>query len=66
MYNIEVDKYKLAILKNLVKTEYKKISDTAKNYSGFDRDMLEDSNFRLLLLAGKLDNIIIEGDKIHG
>ena len=64
MYNIEVDKYELAILKNLVKAEYKKLTDTAKNYNGFDRDMLEDSKFRLLLLAGKLDNIIVVGDKI--
>lgn len=64
MYNIEIDKYELAILKSLVKTEYKKLSDTAKNYNGFDRDMLEDSKFRLLLLVGKLDNIIMKGDKI--
>ena len=64
MYNIEVDKYELATLKSLVKSEYKKLSDTAKSYNGFDRDMFEDSKFRLLLLMGKLDNIIVEGDKI--
>lgn len=64
MYKLEIDKYELAILKNLVKTEYKKLSDTAKSYNDFDRDMLEDSKFRLLSLLGKLDNIITIGDKI--
>ena len=64
MYKLEIDKYELAILKSLVKTEYKKLSDTVKNYNGFDRDMLEDSKFRLLLLVGKLYDIIVEGDKI--
>lgn len=58
-YTLQVDKYELATLKSLVKTEYKKVSDAAKNYNGFDRDMLEDSKFRLLLLIGKLDNIIL-------
>ena len=59
MYNIKIDKYELATLKSLVKSEYKKLSDTVKSYDGFDRDMLEDSKFRLLLLIGKLDNIIV-------
>ena len=63
-YNIELDKYELATLKSLVKTEYKKLSDAIKNYNGFDRDVLEDSAFKLLLLAGKLDNILVMGDKI--
>ena len=65
MYKLEIDKYELATLKSLAKTEYKKLSDAAKGYNGFDRDMLEDSKFRLLLLIGKLDNIIIMGDKIE-
>ena len=65
MYKLEIDKYELAILKNLVKTEYKKLSDTAKSYDDLDRDMLEDSKFRFLLLIGKLDNILIMGDKIE-
>ena len=64
MYKIEIDKYELATLKSLVKAEYKKLADTAKSYNGFDRDMLEDSKFRLLLLAGKLNNIIVMGGKI--
>ena len=64
MYKLEIDKYELTTLKSLLKAEYKKLSDVMKNYSGFDRDMLEDSKFRLLLLIGKLDNIIIMGDKI--
>lgn len=58
-YTLQVDKYELATLKSLVKTEYKKVSDATKNYNGFDRDILEDSKFRLLLLIGKLDNIIL-------
>ena len=61
MYKLEIDKYELATLKALVKAEYKKLADTAKSYNGFDRDMLEDSAFKLLLLAGKLDNIIVMG-----
>lgn len=65
MYKLEIDKYELAILKKLVKTEYKKLSDTAKNYDDLDRDMLEDSKFRFLLLIGKLDNILVMGDKVH-
>ena len=65
MYKLEIDKYELATLKALVKAEYKKLTDAAKNYNGFDRDMLEDSKLKLLLLAGKLDNIIIMGDKIY-
>ena len=59
MYKLEIDKYELATLKSLVKTEYKKLTDAAKNYNGFDRDMLEDSKLKLLLLIGKLDNIIM-------
>ena len=65
MYKLEIDKYELATLKSLVKTEYKKVSDAAKSYNGFDRDIIEDSKFKLLLLVGKLDNIIVMGDKIH-
>lgn len=65
MYKLEIDKYELATLKALVKAEYKKLTDTAKSYNGFDRDMLEDSKLRLLILAGKLDNIVVVGDKIH-
>ena len=60
MYKLEIEKYELATLKSLVKTEYKKLCDTAKSYDGFDRDMLEDSKFRLLSLIGKLGNIIVE------
>ena len=64
MYKLQIDKYELATLKSLVKTEYNKLANAAENYSGVDRDMLEDSKFRLLLLAGKLDNISIKGDKL--
>lgn len=62
MYKLEIDKYELAILKKLVKAEYKKLSDVAESYDGFDRDLIEDSKFRILLLIGKLDNIIVMGD----
>ena len=63
-YAVELDKYELSTLKSLVKAEYKKLSNAAKSYSGFDRDMLEDSKLKLLLLIGKLDNIIVMGGKI--
>lgn len=63
-YTIELDEYELATLKSLAKTEYKKLADTAKNYNGFDRDMLEDSKFKLLMLIGKLDNIVTIANKI--
>lgn len=62
-HNIELDKYELATLKSLVKTEYKKLADIVKNYNGFDRDMLEDSKFKLLTLIRKLDNVISMTDK---
>ena len=65
MYKIEIDKYELATLKSLVKTEYKKLTDAARSYNGFDRDILEDSKLKLLLLAGKLNNIVVMGDKIN-
>ena len=63
-YTIELDKYELKTLKNVIKKAYKEAKKDCEGKTGFDRDMLEDSAFKLLLLAGKLDNIIIMGDKI--
>ena len=66
MYNIAVDSYELTIIKSLVKNEYQKLREKENNkyLTDFDLDMIKDSKFRLLLLIGKLDNIIIMGDKI--
>lgn len=63
-YTIELDKYELATLKDLVKIEYMKLSTATKNYNGFERDILEDSKLKLLLLMGKLDNIIPVANEI--
>ena len=63
-YTIELDKYELNTLKNVIKKAYKEAKKDCEGKTGFDRDMLEDSAFKLLLLVGKLDNIIVKGDKI--
>lgn len=67
MYNIEIDKYELSILKSLVKNEYQKLIEKENNryLTDFELDMIKDSKLRLLLLIGKLDNIIVTGDKIE-
>ena len=62
-YSIELDKYELNILKSLAKEEYKNLSVKCEDSIGFDRDMLEDSKFKLLMLIGKLDNVIMVVDK---
>ena len=66
MYNIAVDSYELSIIKSLVKNEYQKLTEKENNryLTDFELDMIKDSKFRLLLLIGKLDNIIVMGDKI--
>lgn len=66
MYKLEVDKYELNILKSLVKNEYQKLIEKENNryLIDFELDMIKDSKFRLLLLIGKLDNIIPVADKI--
>lgn len=63
-YTIELDKQELNTLKNVIKQAYKEAKKDCEGKTGFDRDMLEDSAFKLLLLAGKLDNIIVMGGKI--
>ena len=67
MYNIAVDSYELSIVKSLVKNEYQKLIEKENNkyLTDFELDMIKDSKFRLLLLIGKLDNIIVMGDKIN-
>ena len=64
-YTIELDKYELNTLKDIVKKAYKEAKKECEGITGFYRDILEDSAFKLLLLAGKLDNIVVVGDKIH-
>ena len=63
-YIVELDKYELNILKDIVKKDYKETKKNCKYKTGFDRDMLEDSAFKLLLLLGKLDNVVQVADKI--
>ena len=67
MYNIEIDKYELGVLKSLVKNEYQKLIEKENNkyLTDFELDMIKDSKLKLLLLIGKLDNIIVTGDKIE-
>ena len=61
MYKIEIDKYELAILKNLVKAEYNReqIRFENKYTDDFDKDIVKDSMIRLKHIQGKLDNIIM-------
>ena len=63
-YTIELNKHELSTLKNIVKKSYKEAKKECEGKTGFDRDVIEDSAFKLLLLAGKLDNIFVKGDKI--
>lgn len=49
----------------ILKATILNIDKKNKNGRIYSRDILEDSTFKLLLLVGKLDNIIIMGDKIH-
>lgn len=65
-YTIELDIHELNIIKDSVKKEYRALQEKANNryLTDFQRDMLEDSKFKLLMLIGKLDNIITVANKI--
>ena len=65
-YVVELDIYELNIIKNSIKEEYHKLQEKVNNrcLTDFQRDMLEDSKFKLLMLIGKLDNIITVANKI--
>lgn len=56
-YIVELDKYEANILKDITGKAYKEAKENCKCKTGFDRDILEDSAFKLLLLSRKLDNI---------
>jgi hypothetical protein len=65
-YTIEVDIHELNIIKDSVKKEYHELREKENNryLTDFQRDMIENSKFKLLMLIGKLDNIIPVADKI--
>jgi hypothetical protein len=65
-YTIEVDIHELNIIKDSVKKEYPELREKENNryLTDFQRDMIKDSKFKLLMLIGKLDNIIPVADKI--
>lgn len=67
MYKLEIDKYELVTLKSLVKNEYQKLIEKENNryLTDFELDIIKDSKLKLLLLIGKLYNVILEGGKIE-
>lgn len=60
-YTIELDICELNIIKDSIKNEYHKLQEKANNryLTDFQKDMIEDSKFKLLMLIRKLDNIIL-------
>ena len=64
LYNISLDKYELYILKSLVKAEYNReqIRFENKYTDDFDKDIAKDSMVRLIIIQGKLNNVILMSD----
>jgi hypothetical protein len=63
IYTIELDKDELKLLKILVRQEFYKEGLKLKN-EALNKDAIESTRTKLLLIGGKLDNIIPVADKI--
>jgi hypothetical protein len=62
-YTIELDKDELSLLKGLVRQEYYRVGEKLKD-DVFDKNSIKNIMAKLLLVGGKLDNIIVVADKI--
>jgi hypothetical protein len=62
-YTIELDKDELSLLKGLVRQEYYRVGEKLKD-DVFDKNSIKNIMAKLLLVGGKLDNIIPVADKI--
>jgi hypothetical protein len=62
-YTIELDKDELKLLKILVRQEFYKEGLKLKN-EALNKDVIESTRLKLLLIGGKLDDVIVAADKL--
>ena len=62
-YTVELDKDELKLLKILVRQEYYKEGLKLKN-EALNKDVIESTRTKLLLIGRKLDDVIVVADKI--
>ena len=63
-YTVELDKDELKLLKILVRQEYYKEGLKLLRNEALNKDVIENTRAKLLLIGGKLDNIIVEAEKL--
>jgi hypothetical protein len=63
-YTIELDKDELKLLKILVRQEFYKEGLKLKN-EALNKDVIESTRLKLLLIGGKLDDVIVAAEKLE-